>query len=699
MTETAAPPDPEPSPDRRGKDALDLFLASFGLLFLELACIRWLPAHLRMLSFFANFVLLACFLGMSLGLLRSRTRTSLMLSLPLLLLVAITASQLDIGIKLDAYGSGTIYFGQEYRETSINVPFWLVLVPVFVAVSLLFVGLGETMGLLFERFPPLTAYCINIGGSIAGTLGFMAASALSLGPLVWFSLAGACILWLLRGNVRHLAVSGIFLALSLTLMASMEKDAYWSPYSRIELRNLDGSHELAINGITHQTMFANNHPRAGFYNFPYLMNRFRGERPVGDVLIIGAGSGNDVAHALLHGASSVDAVDIDPVIQRLGRELHPEKPYADPRVRKHTDDGRSFVRRTQRMYDFVVYAYVDSLSLLSQFGQVRLEHYLFTQGAFQQVKRHLKPDGIFVIYNLFREPWLIQRIYSLLEKEWGPDNVMLIVVPSRKDLTQAGTEVNLALFMAGDIKPIKEAFKTRQFFTRGEQNAEIPVFPVENVGVLNAPLPTDEWPFLYVKQAAVPLQNIHGALIVLGLALVLLYGVGGMRPGRSFGWHFFLLGAAFMLIETRGVARFALLFGTTWLSNSITFLGVLSVILLANLVAIRLPRLGYLGLYAGLGLSIAVDAAVPFATLLAMGPVERALVGSLLLFLPIFFAGLVFARSFRQATSPGAALGANVLGAMAGGCLENLSVVIGYRWLIGVAALLYLASFLTRPRS
>ena len=52
-----------------------------------------------------------------------------------------------------------------------------------------------------------------------------------------------------------------------------------------------------------------------FYQWPYMAfgNTFK------NVLILGAGSGTDVAAALRHGVEHVDAVEIDPVIIRLGR--------------------------------------------------------------------------------------------------------------------------------------------------------------------------------------------------------------------------------------------------------------------------------------------------------------------------------------------------------------------------------------------
>src|SRR6185295_12680630 len=141
--------------------------------------------------------------------------------------------------------------------------------------------------------------------------------------------------------------------------------------------------------------------------------------PFRNVLIIGAGSGNDLAHALRFGTSQIDAVEIDPVIQDIGRNYHPDHPYQDPRVVRHLDDGRHFLRTTDRKYDLVVYALVDSLILHSGYSNIRLESYLFTKEAFADVQRVLKPGGTFVTYNYFRQGWIVARVAEMAASAFG----------------------------------------------------------------------------------------------------------------------------------------------------------------------------------------------------------------------------------------------------------------------------------------
>ena len=158
------------------------------------------------------------------------------------------------------------------------------------------------------------------------------------------------------------------------------------------------------------------------------------------------------------------------------------------------------------------------------------------------------------------------------------------------------------------------------------------------------------------------------------------------------------MGAAFLLLETKNVVQFALLFGTTWFVNAFVFGGVLLSVLAAVAVSkrVRIRRTGLL--YAVLLGAIAVNWLVPGHALLGLGTAPRLVVAVVLAFAPIFLANLVFAERFRDTAKATAAFGANLLGAMLGGLAEYLSLVVGYRHLLLVVAALYAAAFILRPR-
>jgi hypothetical protein len=155
------------------------------------------------------------------------------------------------------------------------------------------------------------------------------------------------------------------------------------------------------------------------------------------------------------------------------------------------------------------------------------------------------------------------------------------------------------------------------------------------------------------------------------------------------------MGAAFLLLETKNVVQFALLFGTTWFVNAAVFAGILLSVLAAVEVArrVRLPRPWRL--YTALLAALAVAWVIPQAALLDLSPAVRFFAATLIAFSPIFLANLVFAQRFKDVGSWTVAFGANLLGAMVGGMLEYLSLVGGYRWLLIVVAVLYGLAFLS----
>ena len=165
--------------------------------------------------------------------------------------------------------------------------------------------------------------------------------------------------------------------------------------------------------------------RGSMYSLIHLLQKRSGGAPFDDVMVIGAGSGNDLSHALRYGVKRIDAVEIDPVIQDIGIHHHPNQPYSDPRVVPHLDDGRHFLRTTEQKYDLVVYALVDSLILHSGYANIRLESYLFTEQAFQDVRRVLKPDGVFVMYNFYRQGWIVQRVATMAAQVFGCEPLVL----------------------------------------------------------------------------------------------------------------------------------------------------------------------------------------------------------------------------------------------------------------------------------
>jgi len=194
------------------------------------------------------------------------------------------------------------------------------------------------------------------------TLRFVVAGALTLGYVafaVWFIID----LGLQRARwLRGAQVAGLLVLLVVLGIESFQANTSWSPYYKITAtpeKALGGNLKIDVNGVPHQSHqsyeFA---PGKGVYQVAKPGN-------LDDVLVIGSGGGNDVAVALHNGAKHVDAVEIDPELLELGEKNHPDKPYSDPRVTTHVDDGRAFLERTNKKYDLIVLALPDSITLVS----------------------------------------------------------------------------------------------------------------------------------------------------------------------------------------------------------------------------------------------------------------------------------------------------------------------------------------------
>ena len=206
----------------------------------------------------------------------------------------------------------------------------------------------------------------------------------------------------------------------------------WSPYYKIEAeRSKEVSDALLVevNGLPHQAYFPAVGPEGytnPVYNLTY--DSIKGHK-LDDVLVIGAGGGNDVAVALNRGAKHVDAVEIDPRLYDLGKSHHPDHPYSDPRVTAHIGDGRAFLENTDKKYDLIVLALPDSLTLVSGNSALRLESFLFTKEAFEAARDRLKPGGVFSLYNYYRTKWLIDRYAGTAEEVFGTEPCVLGLGP------------------------------------------------------------------------------------------------------------------------------------------------------------------------------------------------------------------------------------------------------------------------------
>jgi hypothetical protein len=320
----------------------------------------------------------------------------------------------------------------------------------------------------------------------------------------------------------------------------------------------------------------------------------------------------------------------------------------------------------------------DSLNQDISQSAIRLESFLFTDQAFASVRDHLDPDdGIFVLYNYYREQWLVTKLSDML-----------------------GT--------AFQHTPLVRAYGTQATLAGGPLVASLPngrppgdsTTPIPAIGQPTPVQATDDWPFLYLRTPFIADYYLVALAIVLIGAVVAVAAAARVTGTtiRRFSPHFFVLGIAFLLLTTRSVVSFSLLFGTTWFVNALTFFAILASVLLAIFVNSRWPIRRPTPFYILLFVSIAVAYLLPPESLLFDPAWLRYVVAAAVAFAPVFFANLVFSYSFRDTTTADMSFASNLLGAMVGGALEYLALITGYRALLIVVALLYGAAWLFATR-
>jgi hypothetical protein len=675
--------------------------AGAALLLIELTLIRYVPGQIRVLGYFSNFVLLAAFLGAGIGMLAARRRPTPQISYFAPFAIGCLLVLVELGRAFHVLPSSQEFLFLEYKERGVEVRLYPFLTGSFIVLAATFVPIGHWVGRTLVGPKPLRRYALNIVGSLAGISAFAALQLATAPPWLWVLAAASAAALVLFGSRRAVTFCGIAAVAATTLLAAWAtRDARWSPYQKIttgpihllpgrglvqewqlpslsaeqrqDLVSLDGDEgfTIRINDDSYQTPVDLRdaalavHPELRAYRLQYdLPFVFKGS-PAGKVLVLGAGSGNDVAAALRNGATQVDAVDIDPEILRLGAR-HPEQPYLDSRVHVHVDDARAYLANTRESYDMIVFGLVDSHVLLSSKINVRLDSFVFTRESFALARRRLAPGGIMLVSHAVGTSWFYERMRATICEAFGRSPIVV----SKHIRHPIGIT-----YAAGDAldpgEPVSLEITTLQ----------------------------DNWPFLYLKQPGIPGEYLAAMFLIGMISVVAVYLAGGALVG-GIDRHFFALGAGFLLLETRGVAVLAIHIGSTWGVSAVVFAGVLVMALFATLLGEKLvqrrvtehvPHLAYVLLFAALALNYAV----PMSLLSAQPSAARIVTGALLVALPMLASGIVLALSLARSGAAERAIASNLIGAMFGGLVEYTSMATGFRYLLILAAGFYALAWL-----
>jgi spermidine synthase len=498
----------------RTSKAWRLLLVSSAALYLEIILIRWIGTEVRIFAFFQNLSLIACFLGFGLGCFNTRQRGSLLSSL-----TAITALVVVVNLPFQLWRnavaamSSTLSFapdaalwGNNLKLTAsehwIQTVFSALMLTLFLLLMVTAMApLGRWVGHYLETATDtVTAYSVNLAGSMAGMWLLAILALLCLSPAYWFALAFVLILAAQPISWRAGIADGVLLLITLfALRPAGDKAVYWSPYQKLQVTDAgDSQYQIDVNNVGYMSIanvtaaFVARHPElaqqfeGSSYDSPF---HFAGSKDL--ILVIGAGAGNDVAAALRHGASHVDAVEIDPLIYSIGKRLHPEHPYDSPKVHVVINDARNFLRQNHAKYDIIVFGLLDSHTGFSGYSNMRVDNYVYTEESFRDARRLLTPDGILVLKFEVREPWtwMGQRFYTMLGRIFGRAPVTYYVHP---------TGVNGALF-AGTVFLESNSERLWEKATEPQLSEFVrshpPAFPLTSQGA--PPTTTDDWPYVY----------------------------------------------------------------------------------------------------------------------------------------------------------------------------------------------------------
>ena len=681
-------------------------------LLLELVMIRWLASVFPVFSFFKNFTLLACFLGLGAGYAVSEKQPCApALVLPMLasFVGVITLLRYDVGANTDVFSALPM---QEQTSISIwmdrlswfslfqhSVPLYLLLGMSFVLCACICYPVGQLCGKLLGSTEALKAYGLNLMGSILGVLVLCVMSLFWLPPVIWFAaIAGVLLTFVLARDAKRLPLGVASFSLLIAVLAwpvQVDIQRIYSPYQLLEkMAKSDGLMNILSGGSYYQKVFNLSEANRGhepdedkyvraYYEFPFSFKKHP-ER----VAIVGAGSGNDVAAALRMGASHVDAIEIDPAIVYLGRHYHPEHPYDDPRVNVIVNDARNFFRTAHQQYDLIIYGVLDSHTALSHASNLRVDSYVYTREGITEAFKLLKPDGVMSIAFALPNESLGFKLSHILSGIPGAGKPLAVRVgydskTTTAFVTQKGHDI---------VMPDANAFAAFGF--KDVSNYFAQPYPEESI-------PTDDWPFFYMIGRTYPVSYM------LALGLVLLLSIMFVR--KTIGWTgpvergylpFFFLGSGFMLVETKAITELGLHLGGTWFVIAATIVLVLVMAFLANWMVQKkfVPRtsLAYLGLLASL--LVGYFSARNHDLIAFSSPLLGLVVACVVLTIPLFFSGFVFSTLIgKKGVNISTALAYNLMGALFGGLMEYNSMYFGFAFLyllaMGFYALAWLFSF------
>ena len=661
-------------------------------LFLELALIRIHSSFFQLFAFFKNFSLLSCLLGLGAGYMISDKKNSsykyvfIFLSLQILLMFFIKNTPINAFIQNPF--SERWAMGQANAAGIFQILFiFSLVILIFLFNALMFVPLGQITGSYMLKTKKLKAYGLNLIGSVLGIVLFTFLSWLSTGPIIWL-LLGLTIYLIFINNKSVLIstlISFFLIFLCFNYENKLDEKTIYSPYQVLSLKYKNESKDsknyspvtVKANNLFFQSPilfkkddFDTNHS----YAAPFLII----DEKFDNVLIVGSGSGNDIAYALFEDVKKVTAVEIDPEIINIGLKYHPMKPYENKKVKIVVDDARNFIKKTEEKYDLIIYGLLDSHTSLSNKGGIRLDSFVYTLEAFNEAKLKLSDKGFISLTFAVPNIELGTKIFLTLKKAF-PNFSPRVFKYNFNENDNQFVEGRYT-FIVGNKNTtnlnIDKKYGEVLFFDKKEN--------LKDIDISN-----DDWPFFYMPKKVYPKSYLIFILFTFIASYFFLNKIEKFSV-RNFSPICFFLGAGFMLIETKAITELALSFGSTWFVVSIVIFLILTMAFFANYYVMKAKKINLIIVYFLLFTLIFLGLVLKDSGLVTSNELSAKILFPIILTIPMFFSGIAFSCAIKNERKVTTAVSSNILGAIFGGLIEYNSMYFGFSSLYFFGVLMYL---------
>ena len=617
-----------------------LIAVAAGLgLFIELSIIRIHSSYFQLFAYFKNLSLLSCFLGLGIGYSFSKIKFySLNWTFPIIIL-QISFMYLLKDTPVTQFFQNPISEIWNMGQAPAIGFLHIILIYFFISVIFLlnavaFVPLGHLVAKLMYNCDTLKAYSYDLLGAIFGIVLFTALSFTWTGPIVWLIIAFTFLIYFqhnLNFNIKFNSLFLILLVLCFNIFSNPSKMDLHSPYQNVSVSFTQNEATPVIvqsNNLWLQTPINlsnkfyqdKNITWHNLYTIPYNTTGKNFKK----ILIVGSGTGNDVATALRDTNAIIDAVEIDPLVADLGIKFHPEQPYSNKRVTLTINDARNFIKETNKQYDLIVYSLLDSHASLSSKGGVRLDSYVYTVESFFEAKKKINEDGMLFLSFAISTEEMGNKIYKMLKLNFDLDPIILTNSNSaKKDVFKEG----IYAFLVSNKKVNLDLSNTSYFTTNLFKDKKF----YDDVDIS-----TDDWPFFYMSYRIYPLSYTILITVIFIISLVFLKKHTKMSY-KKFSFTSFFLGVGFMLMETKGITELAKIYGSTWIVVSVVITTILLMAYLANLLIIKKIKISVNKIYFLLIASLFISYLATFIDFYNYPTLLLRFVVPILLTFPVFF--------------------------------------------------------------